>query len=88
MADQEFESTVNWDSKAKFCKVYAKKDKNGAPYMFGELNKLNKVLVQKNTGEWAKDGEYTIYLVPVTFKKKVVQEHREQAQDSDVTDIF
>ena len=69
MENKKFESTVNWDRKSKMCKLYLKKDKNGDPFFMGDLTHTLKILIQKQTGQWAKEGEYVAYVVPIEFKK-------------------
>ena len=70
---QEFTSTINWEGKMKLCKVFAKTDKKGNTYFLGDLTKSAKLLIQEQTGQYAKPGEHQVSIVPVVWKKAAEQ---------------
>jgi len=67
--EQQFKSSINWEGKIKLCKLYAKEDKKGNTYFLGDLNKSMKLMLQQNTGQFAKEGEWQASLVPVKWEK-------------------
>ena len=72
----EFDKTIEWDRKFKVAKVYLKKDKNGQPFFTGNLGNSVVIHIQKQTGQYAKEGEYIVNFVPVKYtKKESVQEN-------------
>ena len=77
--NSQFDKEINWKGKIKLCKLFQKTDKNQQVYFMGELNKSNYLVVQKNTASWAKEGEWTATIVPVTYKKKQMDQQQPQS---------
>jgi len=83
----EFKKNIDWNIKFKACKLWAKKDKNGNTYMTGELSRTIMVMIQKNTGQYAKEGEYTLSFVPIKYEKIEAPSQAPQAQANGTEEV-
>jgi hypothetical protein len=69
MTNQNFTKNILWDGAHRFCKLYEKKDKNGATYFMGEMNRNCQLTMRKTTGQYAKDGEWEVQVIPIKYTK-------------------
>jgi hypothetical protein len=66
---ENYKKETEWDKSHKLCKVFLKKDKNGNGYFIGEFNFNNTIKISKNTASWAKEGEYSVEIIPIKHVK-------------------
>jgi len=67
--NNQFKKNINWEGAHRFCKVYEKKDKKGNTFFMGDLNHNCVITIRKTWGEWAKEGEHEVQIVPIKYTK-------------------
>ena len=69
----EFKSTVEWEKSIKVAKMTQLKTKDGRTFFSGELGKLIKITLHKNTGLYGVDKKgnptWTLAFIPVSYEK-------------------
>ncbi len=64
----QFDKKIDFSTQIAAFKVYLK-EKDGKKYFMGELNKKMAVTIHKRTGQYAKPGEWQVYISPINYTK-------------------
>lgn len=80
MTEDKFTKETQWDLAHTLCKVYKKLDKNGKPYLIGQLGNNNTITIRENTGVYAKENEYQVQIIPIKYRKEN-QDYKEGVEE-------